>query len=267
MGFARKARAVAVVAALALLFIAGVAPSAIILNASDRIAGRKGAERRRRIAAWQTFWGRTMLRVVTVLMGIRWSLELPKGASGPFIVVSNHLGGFDGFIIAEALHRIGRPDFRSVGKRQVLSWPIVGRMFHEQGWAFVSRSRKPAEDVANIRYCSVLAESDGASVLIFPEGTTYHGPKEGSGLTRVLPPKSSGLRALVEALPRHQVLNLTIRWDVPGSGGSLVDGCVPLGRVVSVDAEAVAGLTAPAVEKWLRAEWQRKDERMLAGAP
>ena len=90
--------------------------------------------------------------------------ELP---SGPALFVSNHVGYFDPMVIG------GLTPCVSVAKRELLSWPFVGRRLRNLGVVFVDRA-DPWSGVRALR-AMLRALRLGASVLNFPEGTTTDG--------------------------------------------------------------------------------------------
>jgi 1-acyl-sn-glycerol-3-phosphate acyltransferase len=86
---------------------------------------------------------------------------------GPALLVSNHLGYFDPIVIG------GLTACVSVAKRELLSWPLVGRRLRDLGVVFVDRSN-PWSGARVIR-TMLHAFARGASVLNFSEGTTSDG--------------------------------------------------------------------------------------------
>jgi hypothetical protein len=230
----------------------------------DGLTGVRGKAHRRRIAWWQYFCGEAAFLTVRVAMGIRVRYELPKDLSehGPFIIVANHLGGFDGFLVTHVLRKLGaNVDLRAVGKREVAKYPFVGRAWRELKWGFVARDHR-RDDYAVVERCARDADEDGANMLIFPEGTIFMVHNRKDPYRYVLPPKSGGLTKLHEILPGRKVLNLTIAWETRRHGLALMEGGVPYGRRVLLTTEVVE---LPAdVREWLRAEWHRKDARIGA---
>jgi 1-acyl-sn-glycerol-3-phosphate acyltransferase len=86
---------------------------------------------------------------------------------GPALFVSNHVGYFDPMVIGALTACV------SIAKRELLSWPLVGRRLRELGIVFVDRT-DPASGARAIR-SMLRAFRLGASVLNFPEGTTSDG--------------------------------------------------------------------------------------------
>ncbi len=109
---------------------------------------------------------RTVARAVGGVFGL--SVEVVGGPSpGPAVYVANHLGWLDVIALATLL------DGRIVAKREIASWPLLGRLIASLGAVFVDR------DVP-YRVLRFLAEGEAAlraghSVLVFPEGTSGDG--------------------------------------------------------------------------------------------
>jgi 1-acyl-sn-glycerol-3-phosphate acyltransferase len=149
-------------------------------------------------------------------------------------------------------------------KREAASMPVIGRSCVETECAFLVRGGDRDSDLGEIAKCARVARHDRASVIIFPEGTRFRGPKQGSGLERVLPPKSGGLQALMAELPGHAVLSVTIAWDRDIRNGKDLASSLGsyVGAKVRVHARLLEGLQPQHVEAWLRTEWLRKDEAL-----
>ncbi len=265
MAYSRRLRAGMTIVVLVMLvvFVAGPALYGIILW--DFLFRVRGLAHRRRIARWQYLCGEAALAVVSLVMGITVTYDLPPPVpgAGPYIVVANHLGGFDGFIVTHVLRAIGAStDLRAIGKREVRRYPVVGRAWRELKWGFVARRHDP-HDFDAVEQCGRDADGDGANVVIFPEGTIYMRTNRREWYVNVLPPKSGGLAALRRVLPSRQVLNITIAWDRETHGLTMMEGGVPLGRRVTVTARVVD--VPEDVKGWLREEWVRKDAVIAAG--
>jgi 1-acyl-sn-glycerol-3-phosphate acyltransferase len=87
--------------------------------------------------------------------------------SGPALLVSNHVGYFDPMVIG------GLTPCVSIAKRELLSWPLIGRRLRDLGVVFVDRA-DPWSGVRALR-AILRALRLGTSVLNFPEGTTSDG--------------------------------------------------------------------------------------------
>lgn len=257
----RRLRAFIALAAIAALFAFLAAPSLYALVAWNRLSGADARSRRRRVGRWQECWGEAFLAIISRVMGISIAFDLPsmRLPKGPYIVVSNHVGGFDGFLIVRLLRLLrGRADFRAIGKKALASWPVVGLLWRELGWGFVARSGDP-NDYRVVERCGAAAFADGEGILIFPEGTTYDPAKLRDGYRFVLPPKNGGLNVLRRAMPECPLISVTISWDKESYGVSLLEGSIPFGRRVRVEASFLLAEGDAHLDAWLRNEWRRKD--------
>lgn len=91
--------------------------------------------------------------------------NIPK--SGPLILACNHVSNFDpvvmGGFAAKRRHSI------YMAKKEVLSWPIIGKMLKHYGFIFIDRKRKGGDLHSLKEALKVLKE--GESLALFPEGT------------------------------------------------------------------------------------------------
>jgi 1-acyl-sn-glycerol-3-phosphate acyltransferase len=113
---------------------------------------------------------RTLLRVVRFLLHLCTrrtqvgSEHLP--ASGPVIVVGNHLSVADAFVLTAAVARRGRR-IRMLGTAGLFSAPVLGSLLRKVGYIPVHRrSADPAAALAPAR----AALSAGHCVGLYPEG-------------------------------------------------------------------------------------------------
>jgi 1-acyl-sn-glycerol-3-phosphate acyltransferase len=142
--------------------------------AHDAIVHGGEALRDRWVGAWCDVMLRTFgIRVVVVG-------DIPKTRAR--LVVSNHRGVADVIVLWRILggHMVSRADLSR--------WPLIGLAGRRLGTVFVDRSntRSGAGAIRAVR--NLLR--DGASVTIFPEGTTYEGDE-------VRPFHSGGLAAVI----------------------------------------------------------------------
>jgi 1-acyl-sn-glycerol-3-phosphate acyltransferase len=115
---------------------------------------------RRRRVGW---WARRMLEVMGIALDLRGSLR-----AAPVLLVSNHVSWLD-ILAVDAV----RPA-RFVSKADVRHWPLLGFMVACGGTLFIERERK--RDALRVVHQVAAALRDGATVAVFPEGTTGAGP-------------------------------------------------------------------------------------------
>ncbi|MEO0424084.1 MAG: lysophospholipid acyltransferase family protein [Pseudomonadota bacterium] len=145
---------------------------------------------------------------VTRLIGLRpiVSGPLPKP---PFVLVTNHLGYVDIFLLARYLNGV------FVAKADLARWPLAGTIIASMDTIFVDRERK--RDVMRVNQCIAQALDAGEGVILFPEGTSSDG-------ATVLPLMPSLLS--VPASRETPVWYAGIRYETP-------TGEAPSGEVVS----------------------------------
>lgn len=226
------------------------------------------SERRRAIARWQCWWGDALFTMVARIMGIRADFRptaCVDGWEGPCIIVANHSSSLDILVIFALMAKLGRSDIRWILKRQLLSVPTIGHSCRETGCGYVVRGGDGG-DMGRVRQCATLARVDRASVVIFPEGTRFAGPKPDSGYENVLPPKVGGVLALRYELPDHPVLSVTIKWGAPRGATTVLDGASYVGRTVTVESALSADVCSRTLVEWLKREWQRKDAALARTA-
>ena len=115
--------------------------------------------REARIQAWA-------LRMLD-LLGIRLELHGKPCATGPVLLVANHISWLDILVMHAARY------CRFVSKADVMRWPLIGTLSTGSGTIYIERgSRRDA-----LRVVQRMAESlqRGEVVAVFPEGTTSDG--------------------------------------------------------------------------------------------
>ncbi len=145
---------------------------------------------------------------VTSLIGLRAVVSGPL-PQRPFLLVTNHLGYVDIFLLARYLNGI------FVAKADLAEWPIAGRIIRSVDTIFVNRERK--RDVMRVNECIARALDEGEGVILFPEGTSTAGDE-------VLPLMPSLLS--VPASRQTPVWYASICYETP-------PGEAPPGQVVS----------------------------------
>lgn len=100
--------------------------------------------------------------------GLRIALSGPIPA-GPVVLVANHVGYLDPLVLASIVPCI------PVAKRELASWPVIGRAAREHGVLFVHRGQVASG--ASVLRGARRALAASLSVLNFPEGTTTRGDR------------------------------------------------------------------------------------------
>lgn len=133
-------------------------------------------QREARVQAWSL--------EMLALLGIRLELHGEPCASGPMLLVANHISWLDILVMHAARY------CRFVSKADVMRWPLIGTLATGSGTIYIERaSRRDA-----LRVVHDVAESlkRGEVVAVFPEGTTSDG-------NHVLPFHANLIQAAVSA--------------------------------------------------------------------
>ncbi len=123
-------------------------------------------------------------RILTRILGVRVQALDGPADHGVRLVVSNHLGGLDGFALASSM------PLAFVAKVEMASWPVMGWVCRSVGVIFVDRGRRTAAG----RMVEEVRERmrAGVPVLVFPEGTVGDG-------SELLPFRTGAFEAAVGA--------------------------------------------------------------------
>jgi 1-acyl-sn-glycerol-3-phosphate acyltransferase len=125
-------------------------------------------------------WARRMLGI----LGIELRLRGTPPASGPVLLVANHISWLDILVMHAARH------CRFVSKAEVERWPLIGTLATGAGTLYVEReSRRHAMRVVHHMAEALRA---GEVLAVFPEGTTSDG-------RAILPFHANMLQAAISA--------------------------------------------------------------------
>jgi 1-acyl-sn-glycerol-3-phosphate acyltransferase len=127
---------------------------------------------RRRLGFWRRFAVSIVKPLMIVMTRRDWrGMEnIPK--TGPVIVVANHIGHADPFVLAHYVYDAGRWP-RYLAKRSIFEIPVLGRIVAAVGQIPVQRG---TADAVKALEAGVDAVKAGRAVLIYPEGTTTKEP-------------------------------------------------------------------------------------------
>ncbi|MEV8514051.1 lysophospholipid acyltransferase family protein [Dactylosporangium sp. NPDC051484] len=114
---------------------------------------------------------RGLARAVLAALGVRHSASgrIPQAGA---LLVANHVSWLDVIVI------LAHAPARLLAKREVRSWPLIGRLAATLGTVFVDRSR-PKSLPATVAEVSRNIGAGGV-VAVFPEGTTWCGRMGGA---------------------------------------------------------------------------------------
>lgn len=109
------------------------------------------------------WWSNKMLTSI----GVTLNVEGAPAPGGKLLVV-NHVSWLD----ILAVHAVA-PEARFVSKADVKAWPLLARLIDSAGTLYLERERK--RDALRVVHDMAAALQAGATVAIFPEGTTSTG--------------------------------------------------------------------------------------------
>jgi 1-acyl-sn-glycerol-3-phosphate acyltransferase len=256
-----------------------LASLAVWLGAHPRLAGRERFERAN--FRLQVHWAGALFALARRVFALRFETELATPGARPLLVLVRHASLVDALLPTLFLSRPHDTRLRFVLKRELLVDPCLDVVGQRLPNAFVARgSEQPAREEASIR---ALAEGlgSGEGVVIFPEGTRFTPArlqaalarveasgesaraKRISGLRHVLPLRSRGVLALLDAAPAADLLFLAHHGLEGTSHVRDVLGGALIGRRIRVRSWRVPVATLPADADgrlaWLDAEWSRLD--------
>lgn len=161
---------------------------------------------------WVRRWARALLALFSIECVVEGPVPPPtrRGDRGR-LVIANHRSAID---IGVLLSTFGG---QMVSRADLASWPVVGKAARAVGTVFVDRSNAES-GAATIRAIQKRLE-EGATIILFPEGTTFDGdevrPFFGGAFiaaaragASILPvglayPRDSGAAFVGETFPQH----------------------------------------------------------------
>jgi 1-acyl-sn-glycerol-3-phosphate acyltransferase len=235
----------------------------------------------------QVVWARALLAIARRVYGLTLELDLAEPARRPALVLVRHASLVDALLPTVFVSAREGRRLRFVLKRELLLDPCLDVVGQRLPNAFVARGGdEPAREEASIRRLAEnLGPEDG--VVIFPEGTRFtprrleaalarirasgDAARSGrvAGLRHVLPLRSRGLLALLEAAPQADLLFLAHQGLEGTSHARAVLRGGLIGRRIRVRTwrVPVSHLPADRADRlaWLDAEWARIDAWIDAG--
>lgn len=115
---------------------------------------------------WRNRWVRVWARFSIWLTGGRLTV-IGTPPKPPFVLVSNHLTYLDVAAFFATVSSV------FVSKKEVKSWPILGRIVSGVNTIFVDRSRR--SDVVRVNELIAEQIDDQKGLIVFPEGTSTEG--------------------------------------------------------------------------------------------
>jgi 1-acyl-sn-glycerol-3-phosphate acyltransferase len=127
---------------------------------------------RRRLGFWRRFAVSLVKPPMIVMTKRTWRGMEHIPASGPVIIVANHMSHADPFVLAHYIYDSGRwPAY--LAKASVFELPVAGRILHWVGQIPVHRGSLDAAKALDAAVAEIKA---GGMVIIYPEGSTTKEP-------------------------------------------------------------------------------------------
>lgn len=223
--------------------------------------------RRRTETYWQLFWARFYHRLILSLANIQMPIRiLGEIPPGPYVFVMNHRTALDGPLFAAVTRKLGVHHVLWIVKEDMRKAPVLGGSFERSGYAFVTRANDPG-DKERVRAMAELANQDGASLAIFPEGTRYTGTEEErKSYDHLRDPKRGGLQAYMDACPGYPIIFICMDWRGLRGGKTIWDGDGLLGLRGQVSVWHMPLVPGDNAESVLAEGWERMDE-LLGSRP
>lgn len=117
------------------------------------------AEREARVQAWS----RRMMQILGIGLKVRGT----PPATGPVLLVANHLSWLDILVVHAARY------CRFVAKSEVRHWPLIGALATGAGTLYIEREKR--RDAMRVVHHMAESLQAGEVVAVFPEGTTGDG--------------------------------------------------------------------------------------------
>jgi 1-acyl-sn-glycerol-3-phosphate acyltransferase len=119
------------------------------------------------VSRWTRGFTWLMRRILNIKITVEGDARELGG--GGYVIISNHLGYLDGIVLGSLFPVI------FVSKKEVKSWPLVGRWTMLCGTVFINRQKKGRIPLAVTGISQRLKQ--GANILLFPEGAATNGER------------------------------------------------------------------------------------------
>lgn len=114
-----------------------------------------------------TFMLRNFAWLVSIFGRVHVTGELPEELRrGPLLFAANHIGDFDPFVVAVALHKVGAAP-RIMATGGIISAPVAGPLLERTGAIRVERGTELARHAVRITEVALVS---GGHVVAYPEG-------------------------------------------------------------------------------------------------
>ncbi|MEK9152166.1 MAG: lysophospholipid acyltransferase family protein [Patescibacteria group bacterium] len=228
-----------------------------------RLLGRDRTAHRASVNEAISFWVSAAFDLIAPVLKIEVEIRWPKNLrmltpDQPLIVVLNHQNSFEALPHLWALRRIGRTNVRLVMKNELLWAPAVGLACYEGGSAFVGRDGHRKDKLA-IEDSARIARADGATFVLYAEGTRSNGNEPGPGLRRLLKPKTGGFKVLCREM-EAPVLAMATIFVGADACKTMFDVDALVGCLIVIDMTLSPPVHHEQASEWLHDEWRRMDQ-------
>ena len=139
-------------------------------------------------------WSAKLLRILNIILAVHGTP--PATNARNLFVTANHVSWVDIFVI-NAAHPA-----RFIAKSEIRDWPLIGWLCDRAGTIFIRRTRRSDTAKINDVMHSILAE--GATIGLFPEGTTTNGDRLLKFHTSLFEPAVHNAATLAPAALRYR---------------------------------------------------------------
>jgi 1-acyl-sn-glycerol-3-phosphate acyltransferase len=249
-----------------------------------RLDSPASLRRHERLQQWSI---EVLARRAERLLGVNIDIDADSAAAlerGPLIVCCRHVNLLDASLPSLLLQRQGF-HVRGVIMAEMLADPGFDLLYGRLGSVFIARDQGPQAQQAIARLAAGLTGQ--SAVVIFPEGRLFRpelltralarlaagAPERADrldGLRHILPPRPGGLNALLDALPKADVVFIahTGLDDYPRFAD--LARAVPLRHPIRVAVWRITGSDIPTLTAertmWLDTHWRRVDDWVHANA-
>ena len=238
-----------------------------------------------RVLGW---WLELITRALRVFIGFRFEFERRAPVPGPTLILCRHAGPGDSLLVARSVVREHRRRLRMLGTTKLLWDPFFNHVGRRLPFYFCEQDPSdPARELRAVEATAATIEADGA-LIIFPEGGNYtpdrylraikrfeergqHDRAERARrLNHVLPPRTGGTLAALEAAPDANVVFVAhVGLDDLNSLRDIWRN-VPINRTVRATYWHAPPEERPSghdgLVEWLFTQWEAVDEWITAHA-
>jgi len=218
---------------------------------------------RKRVTKWMSDTASLYWRLVTWGIKLTVEMDFPEvdpETQKPYIVISNHQNTLDVLLTIVIVKLMGFTDLRWISKDAMRKVPGIGIAGVESFSAYITREKvKTDTDLEIIGASATVAVYDGASMIIFPEGTRR--PKPSKWFANVNDPKVRGFQTLVQHMPQHDVMVIAIDWGLPRAAKRTIwDAADHYGTTLRVKVWVEKNPEVEAVPSFLKVQFKKIDD-------